>query len=77
MEVWFTFFEFELDGPVGRPLLTIMAIWCALNVKKGSPNDHFYLYWAVTSDQITQQNSLQRAGGPKGSTGTLRPDFLT
>jgi hypothetical protein len=39
-------------------------------------NCYYYLQWAVTPNQITQQNSLQRAGGPKGSKGeTLRPDF--
>ena len=36
---------------------------------------HYYLQRAVTPDQITQQNSLQRAGAPKGRKGTLRPDF--
>jgi hypothetical protein len=28
----------------------------------GAPIGHFYLQRAVTPDQITQQNSLQRAG---------------
>jgi hypothetical protein len=32
--------------------------------KKSVPNSHYYLLQAVTPDQITQQNSLQRAGAP-------------
>jgi hypothetical protein len=30
----------------------------------GAPKGHYYLQRAVTPDQITQQNSLQRAGAP-------------
>jgi hypothetical protein len=52
----------------GSLLLTVMGILCASNKKK-------IVQWAVTPDQITQQNSFQRAGWPKSSTGTLRPDF--
>jgi hypothetical protein len=33
----------------------------------------YYLQQAVTPDQITQQNSLQRQEGPQGSQDTLRP----
>jgi hypothetical protein len=30
----------------------------------GAPKGHYYLQRAVTPDQMTQQNSLQRAGAP-------------
>ncbi len=46
------------------PLLTIMAVWRASNFKNSAPKGHYYLQRAVTPDQITQQNSLQRAEGP-------------
>jgi hypothetical protein len=29
--------------------------------KKSAPTDHYYLQWAATPDQITQQNRIQRA----------------
>jgi hypothetical protein len=46
-----------------------MAVWRASNF--------YYLQRAAAvPDQIIQQNILQSAGGPKGSKGTLRPDFL-
>jgi hypothetical protein len=42
-----------------------MVAWVgALKIlKKSVPNGQYYLQRAVTPDQITQQNSLQRAGG--------------
>jgi hypothetical protein len=43
------------------PLLTIMAVCNASNFKRSVLNSHYYLQQAVTPDQITQQNSLQRA----------------
>jgi hypothetical protein len=52
-------FEFELAGSgVGARWQTIMAF------KKSAPNGHYYMQWAAKVDQIPQQNSLQRAGGP-------------
>jgi hypothetical protein len=49
----------------GSPLLLKkMAVWHAANFKKSSLNGYYYLQRAVTLNQITQQNSLQRAGGP-------------
>jgi hypothetical protein len=61
------FSECNAAHPVGcdSPLLTIMAFWQASNLKKSAPNSYFYLQRAVTPDQITQQNSFQKAGGPK------------
>ncbi len=59
------FFKFEHAGSeCGSPLQTIMAVWHALNFEKSVPNGHYYLHRASTPDQITQQNSLQRAGWP-------------
>jgi len=40
-----------------------MAVWHASNFQKSPSNCHYYLQWAVTPNHITQQNSLQRAGG--------------
>jgi hypothetical protein len=40
-----------------------MAVWHASNLKKSAPNGHYYLQKAITPNQITQQNSLQAAGG--------------
>ncbi len=39
---------------------------CLQILKNSTPNGHYYLQRAVTPDQITQKNSLQRAGGHKG-----------
>jgi hypothetical protein len=50
--------------PCGSLLLTIIAVWRSSKFKKYAPYRHYYLQRAVTPDQITQQNSLQRAGGP-------------
>jgi hypothetical protein len=61
------------------PLQIVMAVWrpFCLNSNflgrvrqpsaadnNGAPKGHFYLQRAVTPNQITQQNSLQRAGAP-------------
>jgi hypothetical protein len=48
----------------------VMAVWRSYN-KKNAPNGHYHLNRAVTPDQITQQNSLQRAGGPYRALKTL------
>jgi hypothetical protein len=47
-------FEFKLSGS------GVTALCCNNDAPKG----HYYLQKAVTSDQITQQNSLQGAGAP-------------
>ncbi len=60
-----TFFYFELAGSdVGA--FCRLYIWrlARFNFKKSAPNDHYYLQRAATPEQITQQNSLQKAGGP-------------
>ncbi len=57
------------------PLLAIMTVWHASDSKKSVPNGHYYLQRAVTHDQITQQSSLVKSGGPQSSNGTFRPDF--
>jgi hypothetical protein len=54
MAVWRTLFEFKLLGRVLQPSAD----------NNGAPNGHYYLQRAVTPHQITQQNSLQRAGAP-------------
>ncbi len=60
------------------PLLIVMVVWrpFCLNANflgrvwepyadnNGAPKGHYYLQRAVTPFQITQQNSLQRAGAP-------------
>jgi hypothetical protein len=47
-------FEIKLSGRVWQPSAD----------NNGAPKGHYYLQRAVTPDQITQQNSLQRAGAP-------------
>ncbi len=78
MDVWRTFFV-VLTCRVGSesPLQTIMAVWCASNLKKSAPDGLYYLQLATSPDQNTQQNSLQRVGLglPLGNNGTSRPDF--
>jgi hypothetical protein len=64
MAVWRTFFEFELAGLGVTARCRVMAVWCALNLKK-VPNGHYFLQRAVTPYLITLKNCLQRAGGPK------------
>jgi hypothetical protein len=63
--VWRTFFKIQTSW-VGcdSPLLTIMAVCRISNFKKMAPKDNSYLQKAVLPGQITQQNSLQRAGAP-------------
>jgi hypothetical protein len=53
MMVWRTFL-----------LLKIKAVWHASNFKKSTPNGHYYLQRGVTSNEITQENSWERTGGP-------------
>jgi hypothetical protein len=64
--------------PVGcdSPLLIVMVVWHPFGLNSnflgrvlqpsadnnGAPKGHYYLQRAVTPNQITQQNSLQRAG---------------
>ncbi len=62
----------------GSSLQIVMAVWrpfCLISNflggvqqpyadNNGAPKGHYYLQRAVTPDQITQQNSLQRAGAP-------------
>jgi hypothetical protein len=52
-----TFFKFEINGS-GSQLKTIVAVWCTSNLKKLAKPP------IVGSHQITQQNILQREGGP-------------
>ncbi len=63
MAVWYPFFEFEILCRCDNPLLTTM-LFGALQISKKCANRPNYLQRAVTPNQITQQNSLQRAGGP-------------
>ncbi len=53
--------NWNLLGGLREPSAGYMAVWYA---SKKAPNNHHYLQRAATPDQITQQNSLQRAGGP-------------
>ena len=65
MAVWRPFFEFGCSQRgCDSPLQIVMAVWRPSNKKKRAPNSHYYLQRAVTPNQITQQNSLQRAGAP-------------
>jgi hypothetical protein len=65
MEVWRMFFFLIFLIGCDSPLLTIVAVWRTSNYfKKSVPNGHDHLKRVITPDQITQQNSLQRAGGP-------------
>jgi hypothetical protein len=55
MAVWRSFcFNSNFLGRVRQPSAE----------NNGEPTGHYYLQMAVTSDQITLQNSLQRAGVP-------------
>ncbi len=53
---------------------TIMAVEHASH-KKNVPKGNYYLQWAATPDQITQQNRCRGQEGPMVSKGTLRPDI--
>ncbi len=58
-----TFFSLKLLGRVCQSAADyVMAVWRTKN-KKNAPNGHYHLNRAVTPDQITQQNGLQREGG--------------
>jgi len=48
-----------------RAMLPIQSGVTALSNNNGALKGHFYLQRAVTPNQITQQNSLQRAGVPQ------------
>ncbi len=48
-----------------RPLQIVMAVRHGSKLKENAPNGHYYLQRAITPSQITRQNCLQRAGGPK------------
>jgi hypothetical protein len=58
------FFTLNLLGWVWQPAADYSGCLACFGFKKSAPNGHYYLQRAVTSDQITQQNSLQKAGGP-------------
>jgi hypothetical protein len=67
-------FELAVAGATVRCKI-VMAFLAGFKYEKSAPNSHYYPQRAVTSYQITQQNCLQRAGGPKGKSALLRPDF--
>ncbi len=72
--------EGDAAHPVGcdSPLQIVMAVWSPFCLNSNflgwawqhsadnnsAPKSHYYLQKAVTPDQITQQNSLQRAEAP-------------
>ncbi len=60
------FLNLNLLGRVWEsPLQTLMAVWRASTLKRCTKQPLLYLQWAATPDQITQQNSLHRAGDRK------------
>ncbi len=50
------------------------GLW-RFKLKKNAPNSQYYLQRAVTTDQIIHRIVCRGQEGPKGSKGTLRPDF--
>ncbi len=72
--------EGNAANPFGcdSPLQVVMAVWRPFCLNSnflgrlwqssadniGAPKGQYYLQRAVTPNQITQQNSLQRAGAP-------------
>ncbi len=61
MAVRHTFLIWTCWVECGSLLLSIMALF---KFKKRAPNSQYYLQQAVTPDEITEQNSSQRAGAP-------------
>jgi hypothetical protein len=52
-----------------------MVVWWALSLKISATNGHYYQQRAVTPNQITQQNCLQRGRRALKAVKALRPDF--
>ncbi len=63
MAIWRISFNLTCCVGCWSSLLAIMAVAC-FKSKKNAPNGHSNLQRTATPDQITQQNSLQRAGAP-------------
>jgi hypothetical protein len=61
MAVWCTFLTFELVGSGVAARSRLQWLFGALKIQKSAPKGHYYQQRAVIPDQITQQNSLQRA----------------
>jgi hypothetical protein len=57
-------FEFELAGSGAAARADKNGSWAHFKFEKSTPNDHYYLQWAVPPGQIPQQILLQRAGTP-------------
>jgi hypothetical protein len=62
--VWRTFLYLNLLGQVSLPSADNNGCLARFKLEKSAPNGHYYLQRAVTPNQITKQNSLQRSGGP-------------
>ncbi len=58
------FFKFELAGSGLVAHCRLEWLLAQFKFVKGALNGHYYLHRASTPNQITHQNSLQRAGGP-------------
>jgi hypothetical protein len=58
------FFKFELAGSGVGARCRLQWLFDTLQTKISVPNGHYYLQLAAAPNQITQQNSLQRLGGP-------------
>jgi hypothetical protein len=68
MDIWLTFFEFELAGP----LQTIMAVWRGSNLKKVRQTAITFSSYPTRSLSRTVCRGKE---GPKGSKSILRPDI--
>ncbi len=59
----------QIEMTVWRPFCLstnfLGRVWQPSDDNNGAPKSQYYLQRAVTPDQITQQNSLQRAGAEK------------
>ncbi len=65
MAIWSTFLNLNLLGRVWEPAVDYEGCWARFIFLKKSAKRPLFLQQAVTPDKVTQQNSLQRAGGPK------------
>jgi hypothetical protein len=71
------FLDLNLLGRVWEPAADYSGCVAHFKLKKSAPNGYYYRQLAARPDQIilAEYCSLQNAGGPKGSRGTLGFDF--
>ncbi len=64
MAVWRAFLNLNLLGRVWQTTADNKGCLVHFQFLKSAPNGLLYLQWAVTFDQIIQQNNLQRKEPP-------------